>query len=87
MIIAIILLSVWLLSAIIALLVLLYDTSYWHIADIATVLLFVFMPPIWALGKMVEKIVKKCKEHRRKQKRKELYGEEQDDDKEKVTPS
>ena len=78
MIIAVILLSIWLLSAIIAHLVLLYDTSYWHIADIATVLLFVFMPPIWVIGKMIEKIVKKYKEHKRKQKRKELYEEEQD---------
>lgn len=76
MIIAVILLSIWLLFAIIALFVLLYDTSYWHIADIAAVLLFIFMPLIWAIGKIVEKIVKKSKTQKRKQKREELHGVE-----------
>ena len=76
MIIAVILLSIWLLFAIIALLVLLYDTSYWHIADITTVLLFVFMPPIWAIGKIIEKIVKKSKARKRKQRLGERHGVE-----------
>lgn len=81
MIITIILLSIWLLFAIIALLVLLYDTSYWHIADIASILLFVFIPPIWVIGKIIEKIVKKSKAQKRKQRQEELHGvEEQHND-------
>ena len=80
MIIAVILLSIWLLFAMIALLGIIADNGTWNIADILTILLFVFLFPIWLIAKIIEKIVKKSKERKRKQKRKELYGEEQDDE-------
>ena len=76
MIIAVILLSVWLLFALIAIFIIIADSGTWNIADVLTILLFVFLFPIWLIAKIIEKIVKKSKARKRKQKRKELFGDD-----------